>query len=640
MMGGVGKRLEALEPDLTVNLCGDRETGGESFGFCHGSKIQDISFEPKRIPTLSLSLPLTSTERSGEGSAFYKLSSGLLGNFVPNDESFSVIPKKRRLNSKEKSINSIPFQEKEASSSVFPFEQEDSFSPTPEQFSFVEETGGDAGLGSSYWMSAPGASHQPKFKFRSVNNCGNDKDRKTMSWDHYPGSSENDMDDMQGYTECHPGYKPHQSQVSYVSPKPPIHSAQISTPSPVHSRPISNPSFEEITRLDLKSTSSIDPKYRAVFQGFNYFNQVQSQFLEDAVDSDAPLVVSAPTGCGKTVAFELAIIRHLKMKTDDSLMVYIAPVKALCSERVQDWKKKFSGVGTRLLELTGDTDHENIETIRNHDLIVTTPEKFDSITRWLCLRDPGLMLTLKLIMIDEVHMLNDKDRGHVLEAVVSRVKTSGAEPRFVAASATFPNVEDIALWLGGIDCVFFKFSEEMRPVRLERIVLGYPMNEEGSEFRFEMNLSYKLDTIIHQHSNKSPTLVFCSTRASTMNTASVLRKQRLGIELGIEQEKRQVLMRKASGLEDVKLRDLVANHLIGYHHAGLTPEDRRTIEDMFTSGLLPVLTCTSTLALGVNLPAQLVIIKGTQMMAAGVWRDYSESQVGFILLITLTLCFP
>ena len=167
------------------------------------------------------------------------------------------------------------------------------------------------------------------------------------------------------------------------------------------------------------------------------------------------------------MAFELAIIRHLKMKTDNSLMVYIAPVKALCSERVQDWKKKFSGVGTRLLELTGDTDHENIETIRNHDLIVTTPEKFDSITRWLCLRDPGLMLTLKLIMIDEVHMLNDKDRGHVLEAVVSRVKTSGAEPRFVAASATFPNVEDIALWLGGIDCVFFKFSEEMRPVRLE-----------------------------------------------------------------------------------------------------------------------------------------------------------------------------
>ena len=56
---------------------------------------------------------------------------------------------------------------------------------------------------------------------------------------------------------------------------------------------------------------------------------------------------------------------------------------------------------------------------------MTTPEKFDSVTRWCCMSDPSLMQTFKLVMIDEVHMLNDEDRGHVLEAVVSRLKTAG-----------------------------------------------------------------------------------------------------------------------------------------------------------------------------------------------------------------------
>ena len=80
----------------------------------------------------------------------------------------------------------------------------------------------------------------------------------------------------------------------------------------------------------------------------------------------------------------------------------------------------------RILELTGDTGNDyKLNLIRNHELIVTTPEKFDSVTRWCCMSDPSLMQTFKLVMIDEVHMLNDEDRGHVLEAVVSRLKTAG-----------------------------------------------------------------------------------------------------------------------------------------------------------------------------------------------------------------------
>ena len=385
------------------------------------------------------------------------------------------------------------------------------------------------------------------------------------------------------------------------------------------------PSAEDIEKFDLQPVSRLDPRFQPVFTQFKYFNQVQSEILDDILDTDYPLVVSAPTGTGKTVVFDLAIIRQLQLNEQNAKSIYIAPIKALCSERYNDWTRRFGDFGTRILELTGDTDHESLDVIRNNDLIVTTPEKLDSITRWLCLSDPELMMSLKLVMIDEVHMLNDKDRGHVLEAVVSRIKTFGSNTRFVAASATFPNVDDIALWLGGMDCVFFQFGEETRPVQLKKVVLGYPASPDQSEFRFEMKLSYKLAAVIEQHSGGAPTLVFCNTRRSTMSTASVLVKEN---RRPLDPSKRQQLTARAASLSDKALREMVAGSGVGFHHAGLTGQDRRVMEQLFSCGLLSVLTCTSTLALGVNLPAQLVVVKGTQQIAAGgVWREYSESQV-------------
>ena len=94
-------------------------------------------------------------------------------------------------------------------------------------------------------------------------------------------------------------------------------------------------------------------------------------------------------------------------------------------------------------------------------------------------------------------------------------------------------------------------------------------------------------------------------------------------------------------MTDVKLKEMILDHNLGYHHAGLSPQDKRVVEQMFSAGLLPVLTCTSTLALGVNLPAQLVIIKSTlQMVAGGQWREYSESQVQKLLMVeNICLCY-
>src|SRR5262249_7123082 len=120
--------------------------------------------------------------------------------------------------------------------------------------------------------------------------------------------------------------------------------------------------------------------------------------------------------------------------------------KALCSERARDWEKKFSHMNLACAELTGDTSQTEMRRVGSASIIVTTPEKWDSITRkWEDHRK--LLQLVRLFLIDEVHILKDV-RGATLEAVVSRMKTIGANVRFVALSATIPNSEDVACWLG------------------------------------------------------------------------------------------------------------------------------------------------------------------------------------------------
>ena len=297
---------------------------------------------------------------------------------------------------------------------------------------------------------------------------------------------------------------------------------------------------------------------------FDYFNQVQSECLDDFLYTDKTVVVSAPTGSGKTVLFELAIIRCLQTLGLDFKMVYMAPVKALCAERYRDWSEKFVSLGLRIIELTGDTESDDFQTVAQNNLIITTPEKWDAVSRRWCDKK-HIANSIKLFLIDEVHLLNDKDRGHVLEAVVSRMKTIGASPRYVAVSATIPNVDDIAYWLGGKNSVYFKFGEDLRPVKLDKIVLGFPLYKGQSEFKFEMNLSYKLPNILYEYSDNKPTLIFCNSRKATMYTCSILAKD---FHNRMTAEHRNQLAVVASNITDGKLRgfiEKVQNELVKYY---------------------------------------------------------------------------
>ena len=216
-------------------------------------------------------------------------------------------------------------------------------------------------------------------------------------------------------------------------------SESIHTKRPTQAPPV-------VQGIPLVSTRELPDRFRSIFP-FPLFNAVQSKSFRTIYRTNDNFVLSSPTGSGKTAILELAICRLMNGFTSGSYkIVYQAPTKSLCSERQRDWQAKFGPFDLQVAELTGDTDAAQLRNVQHASIIVTTPEKWDSMTRkW---KDhQKLMQMVKLFLIDEVHILKE-DRGATLEAIVSRMKSVGSAIRFVALSATVPNSQDIATWLG------------------------------------------------------------------------------------------------------------------------------------------------------------------------------------------------
>ncbi|KAL6233158.1 hypothetical protein BDW75DRAFT_252166 [Aspergillus navahoensis] len=342
-----------------------------------------------------------------------------------------------------------------------------------------------------------------------------------------------------------------------------------------------------IRGIVLLSVRELPDNYRPLFH-FPLFNAVQSKCFQAVYQSDDNVVLAAPTGSGKTVVMELAICRLLNTLKDEQFkVVYQAPTKSLCSERFRDWNRKFHSLGLECAELTGDADHSQLRNAQNSQIIITTPEKWDGMTRkW---KDHiRLMQLVKLFLIDEVHTLKEA-RGATLEAVVSRMKSIGSNVRFVALSATIPNSEDIATWLGRnattqhVPAHREHFGEEFRPVKLQKFVYGY--HSSGNGFAFDKLLNSKLADVIGTHSAKKPIMIFCWTRNSTVTTAKELARL-------WSMSKHSVRMWKGPNKPlPVKNADLKVTTASGvaFHHAGLEPEDRHLVEDGYLQGKISVI---------------------------------------------------
>lgn len=162
--------------------------------------------------------------------------------------------------------------------------------------------------------------------------------------------------------------------------------------------------------------------------------------------TDVNVLMGAPTGSGKTICAELAM---LKLFAETNLkVVYIGPLKALVRERIKDWEERFGRqLGKRVLELTGDTTPE-LHALERADIILTTPEKWDGISRnW---QQRQYVQRVGLLVLDEIHLLG-VERGAILEVIISRMRYISSQTenpiRFVGLSTALANPEDLAVRL-------------------------------------------------------------------------------------------------------------------------------------------------------------------------------------------------
>ena len=260
------------------------------------------------------------------------------------------------------------------------------------------------------------------------------------------------------------------------------------------------------------------------------------------------------------------------------------------------------------------------------NVIVTTPEKWDVVTRKSGNDENSLGNQCGLLIIDEVHLLAD-DRGAVIESVVSRlhrlVESRQKQVRIVGLSATLPNYRDVAEFLQVPERGLFFFGPEHRPVPLQQAFVGVT-GKVKDRFLMENKMNdVCYETVTDSLRRGYQVMVFVHSRKGTSDTASALADRatqaseldKLFVTQGKDGPQGDAYKRFVDRVKKSRNRE-VANHFyngMGIHHAGMLRGDRKLTESMFASGAIKVLCCTATLAWGINLPAHTVVIKGTDV---------------------------
>ncbi|KAH9047169.1 putative RNA helicase [Lactarius hengduanensis] len=400
------------------------------------------------------------------------------------------------------------------------------------------------------------------------------------------------------------------------------------------------PKSKPVVAGEFVPTSDLPEWARQGFPGIKTLNRVQSKLYPVAFGTDEPILLCAPTGAGKTNVAMLTILNELGKWRDEATgtfnldafkIVYVAPMKALVQEMVGNFTARLSPFGIKVGELTGDSQMTK-QQISETQIIVTTPEKWDVITRKNS--DTSYTNLVRLLIIDEIHLLHD-ERGPVLESIVARtirrMEQTSDYVRLVGLSATLPNYHDVATFLRVDQSKgLFYFDASYRPCALQQQFIG--VTEKRAIKRYQVMNEVCYEKVL-DHAGKNQTLVFVHSRKETAKTSKFIRDMAIEKETITQFVKpdsavREILTEEANNVKDGNLRDLLP---FGFaiHHAGMTREDRGLVEELFADGSIQVLVCTATLAWGVNLPAHAVIIKGTQIYnpEKGRWVELSSQDV-------------
>jgi replicative superfamily II helicase len=346
------------------------------------------------------------------------------------------------------------------------------------------------------------------------------------------------------------------------------------------------------------------PKFVDAFP-FEEFNGMQTEALPAVLEREGNVVVSAPTASGKTAIAEAAICRTLG---DGGTALFVAPMRALTNEKEREWDR-FENLGYSVYVVTGERDL-NPRRARHADILVMTPEKADSATRKHDSRRYSFVTDVDTCVIDEVHLLASEKRGSVLEVVVSRLRRLCA-PRIVALSATMRNEDDVAEWLDAPTECTFAFGDDYRPVPLHAGVETYAHGENAFADKYR-RLYRALDLAEPHLREDGQALVFVSSRQDTVQAAKKARDELAERDVPVGARGDYDFHNDARKLENETLAHSVVDG-VGFHHAGLSREDKDRVEAWFREGRLDLLFSTSTLAWGVNLPARCVVLRDTKL---------------------------
>ncbi|TQQ80589.1 ATP-dependent DNA helicase [Halonotius roseus] len=357
-------------------------------------------------------------------------------------------------------------------------------------------------------------------------------------------------------------------------------------------------------------------------EGIEELYPPQAEAVEAGLTEGQSLVASVPTASGKTLIAELAMLSAIQR---GGTALYIVPLRALASEKKTEFERwedeGFSvGVSTGNYEASG-------EWLASRDIIVATSEKVDSLIR----NNAPWIDDLSCVVADEVHLVDDKNRGPTLEVTLAKLRRINPDLQTVALSATVGNANEIADWLDA-ELV----QSDWRPIDLRMGVhYGNAINfDDGSQREVPVAGSQRQtealvdDTLAEGGS----TLVFVNSRR---NAESAADRQAGVVESHLTGEERADLRELAGEIRqvsDTDASDDLADCVEGgaaFHHAGLAAEHRSLVEDAFRDRLLKVICATPTLAAGVNTPSRRVIVRD--------WRRYDGEFGGMQPLDTLEI---
>ncbi len=351
-------------------------------------------------------------------------------------------------------------------------------------------------------------------------------------------------------------------------------------------------------------------------RGITEFTPPQEQAFRKGLLDNKNLVIASPTASGKTLVAEIACVNSILSRGKKA--IYIAPMRALASEKYNEFKEAYPYISTVIS--IGDLD-SNDQWLRDYKMLFFSTEKFDSLLRhgidWL--------QNVGCIVFDEVHMLGDISRGPTLELLMTKLSIM-CDAQIIALSATIGNSEEIAEWAKA-ELV----ESDYRPVKLLKGVLHgeNAYYTDGEEIKEKLllggNKLPEIRLLEDTLAQKKQMLVFYSTKRSTevgatrlsQHVMDKLAREDLAELQGISASVLNVLDRPTE--QCIKLSNLVGKG-IAFHHSGLLNQQRALIENAFKANKIKAMCATTTLAYGVNLPAHTVLIKDATRFDGG----YSE----------------